>query len=340
MKTGVLVVNLGTPDAPSPSKVRAYLREFLSDPRVIDINPAGRFLLLNLFILPFRPRKSAEAYEKIWTADGSPLLFHTRAFSERLQAALPEGRFQVEYAMRYGQPSIPSRLDALLSQAVDRLVILPMYPQYASASTGSSLECVFKALAKRWNVPPVTVVAPFFRDSGFLDAFATLGRRNMAAFSPDHVLFSYHGLPERQIKRSESLEGHCLKADDACCAALSFKNQYCYRAQCFETTRQLAARLGLEPGRYSTAFQSRLGRTPWIKPYADLMIQDLAREGRKRLLVLEPSFTADCLETLEEIGLRANASFLAAGGEKLLLVPSLNSEPEWVAAARELVLKA
>lgn len=340
MKTGVLVINLGTPEAPSASKVRPYLREFLGDPRVIDINALGRFLLLNLIILPFRPRKSAEAYEKIWTADGSPLLFHTRVFTERLQAALPADRYRVDYAMRYGQPSIPSRVEAMLSQSVDNLVILPMYPQYASASTGSSLECVFKVLAGRWNVPPVKVVAPFFGDPGFLEAVASAGRPQLASLSPDHVLFSYHGLPERQIRKSETLEGHCLKADDACCAALSFKNQYCYRAQCFETSRQLAARLQLAPGRYSTAFQSRLGRTPWIKPYTDLVVQELARQGKKRLLVFEPSFTADCLETLEEIGLRASASFLEAGGEKLVLVPALNADPAWVAAARDLVLKA
>jgi protoporphyrin/coproporphyrin ferrochelatase len=340
MKTGVLVINLGTPDAPSPSKVRAYLRQFLSDPRVIDINPLGRWLLLNLFILPFRPRKSAAAYEKIWTADGSPLLLHTKAFAERLQAALPAESFRVEFAMRYGNPSIPARLDALLGQSVDRILLFPMYPQYASSSTGSSLACAFRHLAGRWNVPPVRVVPPFFQEAGFIDAIAALGRPHLGSLRPDHILFSYHGLPERQIRRSESLEGHCLKADDACCAAIGFKNQYCYRAQCFETTRRLAARLELAPGSYTTAFQSRLGRTPWIKPYADLAIQDLARQGKKRLLVFEPSFTADCLETLEEVGLRASASFLQGGGEKLVLVPSLNAEPAWVAAARDMVLRA
>lgn len=340
MKTGVLVVNLGTPDAPSSSKVRAYLREFLSDPRVVDINPLGRWLLLNLIILPFRPRKSAEAYEQIWTSDGSPLLFHTRAFAQKLQAALPQDRYRVDFAMRYGNPSIPSRLEALLAQNVESLIIFPQYPQYASASTGSSLEAVFKALSGRWNVPPIKVIAPFHGHAGFLDAVVGLCRPRIAELRPDHILFSYHGLPERQIRRSESLEGHCLKADDGCCASLTFKNQYCYRAQSFETSRQLSARLQLAPGQFSTAFQSRLGRTPWIKPYTDQVIADLARQGKKRLLVVEPSFTADCLETLEEIGLRASATFLQAGGEKLVLVPSLNSEPAWVEAARDLVLKA
>lgn len=340
MKTGVLIVNLGTPDAPSTSKVRGYLREFLSDPRVIDINPVGRWMLLNLVILPFRPRKSAEAYEKVWTSEGSPLLSHTRAFAERLQAALPADRYKVEFAMRYGSPSIASRLDSLLSQAIDRLIVFPQYPQYASASTGSSLEAIYRALAERWNVPPIKVIPPFHGNAGFLDAFAGLARKDIATLKPDHVLFSYHGLPERQIRRSESLESHCLKADDSCCASLSFKNHYCYRAQSFETTRQLASRLQLAPAQYTTAFQSRLGRTPWIKPYTDLVVADLAKQGVKRLLVVEPSFTADCLETLEEIGLRANATFLEAGGEKLVLTPSLNADPIWVAAARDIVLQA
>lgn len=340
MKTGVLIVNLGTPDAPSTPKVRSYLREFLSDPRVIDINPVGRWMLLNLVILPFRPRKSAEAYEKVWTSEGSPLLSNTRAFAERVQAALPADRYKVDFAMRYGNPSIASRLDALLSQAIDRLIIFPQYPQYASASTGSSLEAVYRALAGRWNVPPIKVIPPFHGNAGFLDAVAGMARRDIAALKPDHVLFSYHGLPERQIRRSESLEAHCLKPDDSCCASLSFKNQYCYRAQSFETSRQLATRLQLAPAQYSTAFQSRLGRTPWIKPYTDLVLVDLAKQGKKRLLVVEPSFTADCLETLEEIGLRANASFLEAGGDKLVLTPSLNADPAWVAAARDMVLQA
>jgi ferrochelatase len=339
-KTGVLIVNLGTPDAPTTPKVRSYLREFLGDPRVIDVNPAGRWLLLNLFILPFRPRKSAEAYEKVWTSDGSPLLSHTRSFAEKLQAALPPDRYRVDYAMRYGSPSIPDRIEALLAQSVDELIVFPQYPQYASASTGSTLEAVFRALGRRWNVPPVKVVAPFHGHDSFLDSVAVVGRPHMESLRPDHVIFSYHGLPERQIRRSENLEGHCLKADDSCCAALSFKNQYCYRAQCFETTRRLVSRLGLSKGDYTTAFQSRLGRTPWIKPYFDLVLQELARQGRKKVLVFEPSFTADCLETLEEIGIRAVASFREAGGEELVLVPSLNSHPTWVAAARDLVLHA
>lgn len=340
MKSGVLVINLGTPDAPTPSKVRTYLREFLSDPRVIDIHPLGRWLLLNLIILPFRPRKSAEAYDKVWTKEGSPLLMHTRAFTSALQAALPADRYLVDYAMRYGNPSIPDRLAAMASRHVDEIILFPQYPQYASASTGSSLEAAFRAAGSRWNVPPIKVIPPFHGHAGFLDSITALSRAHIEALAPDHVLFSYHGLPERQIRRSEGIEGHCLKTDDACCATLSFKNAYCYRAQCFETSRQLAARLRLPEERHSTAFQSRLGRTPWIRPYADLAIQNLARQGCKRLMVIEPSFTADCLETVEEIGLRAREAFLAAGGERLDLVPCLNSDASWVSAARDLVLRA
>lgn len=337
--TAVLVVNLGTPDAPTTGPVRRYLREFLNDPRVIDIPALGRWFLLNLFILPFRPRKSAEAYAKIWSDRGSPLLEHTRAFSEKLRASLPEG-YRLDFAMRYGSPSIAAKLDELLSHSPKDLIILPLYPHYSSASTGSTLEIIYGILAKKWNVPAVRVIGPFYQDPGFLDAFAAIGRPLLESFAPDHILFSYHGLPERHIVKSESLPGHCLKSDDACCSTLSAKNDFCYRAQCFETTRQLSRRLGLDPTRFTTCFQSRLGRTPWIKPYTDILIQDLARQGKKKVLVFSPSFVADCLETLEEISLRGRDAFKEAGGDNLLLVPSLNSSDAWVAAARKIILKS
>lgn len=340
MKTGILIINLGTPDAPTPGKVRRYLREFLSDPRVLDITALGRWLLLNLIILPFRPRKSAEAYAKIWTEAGSPLLTHTRAFTEKMRAMLPPD-CGVEFAMRYGNPSIESKLDLLLTHSPQELVIFPMYPQYSSASTGSTLEKALSLLAKKWNVPAVRVIGPFYRDAGFLDACAAIAKESLAAFAPDHVLFSYHGLPERQIRKSESETGpgHCLQRNDACCAEISEKNAYCYRAQCFETSRRLSQRLGLAPDRYTVCFQSRLGRTPWIKPYTDLVVAELGQQGKRKVLVVEPSFTADCLETLEEISLRAQATFTGAGGGQLLLVPSLNSSEAWVRAACALILR-
>jgi ferrochelatase len=338
MKTALLVLNLGSPDSPAPAQVRRYLREFLSDPRVIDINAFGRWALLNFFILPFRPRKSGEAYAKIWTPAGSPLVGHTRALTAKLKARLPAD-WDVDFAMRYGSPSLASRLEALLARSPERLILLPMYPQYAASSTGSTLEAVFAILGRRWNVPAIRVVPPFYSHPGFLDACAAEGRPLLESFRPDHILFSYHGLPERQIRKSEGAPGHCLQADDSCCASISAQNNFCYRAQCFETTRQLAARLHLAPARYSIGFQSRLGRTPWIKPYTDQVVTELARQGKKRLLVFEPSFTADCLETLEEIAIRARDSFLAAGGESLMLVPAVNSSDAWADAAADLVAR-
>lgn len=339
MRTAVLILNLGSPESPDKGDVRRYLREFLSDPRVIDIPPLGRWLLLNLFILPFRPRKSGEAYAKIWTSEGSPLIAHTRAFAEKIKTLLPPD-WDVEFAMRYGHPSLEDRLYALLARSPERLILFPMYPQYAASSTGSTLEKAFALLGRRWNVPAVRVVPPFYSDPGFIEACAAQGRPLLESFRPDHVLFSYHGLPERQIRKSEGRQGHCLAADDACCASIGAENNYCYRAQCFATTRLLAGRLGLEPARYSLGFQSRLGRTPWIRPYTDHLVAELARSGRKRLLVFEPSFTADCLETLEEIAIRAKASFLAAGGEDLALVPAVNASDAWAVAAAGLLTRA
>ena len=337
MKTGVLIINLGTPDAPTTSKVRKYLDEFLNDPRVIDIHPLGRWLLLNLIILPFRPKKSAEAYRKIWTSEGSPLLTHTKNFTNKLRKALP-ANFVVDFAMRYGNPSIPDKLNALLAQNVDEIILFPQYPHYSAASTGSSLEKVFDHLGKKWNIPPIRTVGPFFNHPLFIDSIIANGKSLLQSFAPGHILFSYHGLPERHIHRSETIPENCFQKDDACCAVISEKNQYCYRAQAFETTRLLAAKLNLQPSQYSTCFQSRLGRTPWIKPYTDLLIEDLGQKGKKKILVFSPSFTADCLETLEEMSLRGKELFQKNGGDDLLLVPSLNDSENWISAAREMIL--
>jgi ferrochelatase len=325
---GLLLVNLGTPEEPTSPSVRRYLRQFLSDPRVIDINPIGRALLLNLVILPFRPAKSAAAYRQIWTERGSPLLFHGRDLAERAAAALGDD-WAVELAMRYGDPAIGPALDRLRDRGVSEIVVLPLYPHAASSSTGSSLEVIYREAAARWNVPPLHVVPPFFAEPGFVEAFARVGEPAIAALGADHILFSYHGLPERHMRKSDYSGAHCL-ASDACCDAIGVANRDCYRAQCYATTRALVARLGLREGGYSTAFQSRLGRTPWIRPYTDQVLVELAGRGVKRLAVFCPAFVADCLETLEEIALRARADFKAAGGEELALVPSLNASPAWV----------
>jgi ferrochelatase len=332
---GVLLVNLGTPDAPTPRAVRRYLREFLSDPRVIDMNPLGRKLLLELVILPFRPRKSAEAYQKIWTPEGSPLLTISRALEAKVRSSLGPGH-AVELAMRYGEPSIPAVLERLRAAGARRLVIAPLYPQYASAATGSTLEAVFGALSRKQAIPAVSVVPAFYDDPGFISAFAEVAAPVLAREQPDHVLLSFHGLPERQVRAGDHSGRHCLQSE-GCCDTIGDANRDCYRAQCFATARALAAKLGLASGGFSVAFQSRLGRIPWIQPYTDARIGALAREGKKRLCVLCPAFVADCLETLEEIGLRARDQFLAAGGESLTLVPSLNASDAWVEALVALV---
>ena len=337
-KKGLLLVNLGTPDAPEAGPVRRYLREFLKDPRVLDINPVGRWMLLNLFILPFRPAKSAEAYRKIWMKEGSPLLFHSRALAAAVAGRLA-GQYEVELAMRYGSPSLPDAVKALRSRGVSEFTVLPLYPQAAASSSSSTLARAYEVLAEAWDVAPVRVVPAFFGHPGFLDAFTEVARPVIAEARADHVLMSYHGLPERHMRKSDPSGQHCL-ASAGCCEVLSDVNRNCYRAQCFATSRGLAGRLGLPSGGYTVSFQSRLGRTPWVKPYTDVVLPELAQRGVRRLAVMCPAFVADCLETLEEVGLRAREQFLASGGESLTLVPSLNAHPAWVDAVLRLVGEA
>jgi ferrochelatase len=337
-KTGVLLVNLGTPEAPRTPEVRRYLREFLSDPRVLDMNPVGRWLLLNLVILPFRPARSAEAYRQIWTGEGAPLMVHSRALARKVQAALG-GAYEVVLGMRYGKPSIRSALEALHAQGLEKIVVFPLYPQYASSTTGSTVEEVFRVAGQLWNVPWLVVIPPFYDDAGSVRSLAVLGRPVLEEMRPERVLFSFHGLPERHVREADGTGRHCLE-EEGCCDEIGEANRYCYRAHCYETARLTAAALDLEEGSWSVAFQSRLGREPWLQPYTDETVRRLAEQGVKRLAVFCPAFVADCLETLEEIGIRAREEFLAHGGEDLRLVPSLNSEPIWVEAVARLVRRA
>jgi ferrochelatase len=335
---GVLLVNLGTPASTSVGDVRRYLAEFLSDPRVIDIHPIARFLLLHLVILRFRPRRSAESYRRIWTERGSPLLLHGVDLAAAVSTRLGDG-FTVALAMRYGAPSIAASLDELRARGADTLVIVPLFPHYSSAAWGSAAERVMQVLGARWNVPAVRVVPPFHGDAGYLDAVAGIGRPILEEMQPERVLFSFHGLPERQVRRSDETGAHCL-ASAGCCDALVPASRWCYRAQCFATARALAGRLGLADERTSVAFQSRLGRTPWIRPYLDEHVRALAARGVKRIAIFSPAFVADCLETLEEIGLRLAEDFRAHGGEELRLVPSLNASPPWADVVTRLVREA
>jgi ferrochelatase len=326
-RVGLLLINLGTPESPHPRDVRPYLREFLSDPRVIDIGALPRWLLLNLFILPFRPRQSGEAYEKIWTERGSPLLFHTADLSEKVQARFGE-RVVVDYAMRYGNPSIPDALLRLRQRAVDRIVVLPLYPQYSSAATGSSIEKVLLEMSRSWNTPFVQIVPPFYDHPAFIDACVAIARPVFAEAPWEKVLFSFHGLPERHCVKSDDTGAHCLKSA-GCCDRIVEANRNCYRAQCFATARALASGLGIPEDKRVVCFQSRLGRTPWIRPYTDEIVVQLAQSGVKRAMIMSSAFVADCLETIEELGIRAAESFKANGGETLRLVPCLNADDAW-----------
>jgi protoporphyrin/coproporphyrin ferrochelatase len=335
---GLLLMNLGTPDAPTTPAVRRYLAEFLADPRVIDINPVMRWLLLHLIILRTRPKLSAEAYQKIWTEAGSPLLVNSKKFTAALEAEL-QGRFQVQLGMRYGNPSLEFALKQLITKRALMLVLFPLYPQYAASSTASSLARVSSLLARGWDVPAIKVVPAFYAHPAYLNAFAEVIQPVVRDTSAEYLLFSFHGLPERQIRRSDPTGRTCL-ASEQCCDQIRDVNANCYRAQAHATARGLAQRLGVAPSQFSVSFQSRLGGTPWIKPYTDEVLPALVGRGVKRVAVICPSFVADCLETLEEIGIRGRQSFLGAGGEELVLVPSLNSHPTWVRAAAQIVDEA
>ncbi|REJ81285.1 MAG: ferrochelatase [Bacteroidetes bacterium] len=326
-KTGVLLVNLGTPDSPSRSDVKIYLTEFLNDPRVIDISPVGRYFLVNFLIIPFRSGKSAALYKQIWTDKGSPLLYYTRRQAELLQEKLGD-KFVVDFAMRYRNPSIESAIAKFNSAHFQKLIILPLFPQYASASTGSVHEKVMEIVSKWQVVPDIRFINSYCDDPGFIRAFSEIGRK-YPHHEHDHVLFSFHGLPERQIRKAD-LINHCLKEN--CCSTLNSNNAFCYRAQCYETARRIASVLDIPAGRYSVCFQSRLGRDPWIKPYSDDVIRERASLGDKKLLVFAPAFTSDCLETIHEIGVEYDELFREHGGQKVQMVESLNDNPLWIDA--------
>ena len=336
-RRAVLLLNVGTPEAPTPAAVRVYLREFLSDPKVIDIHPVARWLLLNVIILPTRSGTSAKLYQNIWTENGSPLLIHSRAQQAALQAKLPDD--EVILAMRYGNPSIASAMKRIAQLQLTEVVVVPLYPQYSSAATQSSLDAAAKHIAGLEHLPSMKVVEPFYRNEGFLEAQAQLISSALQEVDADHVLFSYHGLPVRQVQATAATEHGCHGGlgTTECCAAITATNQSCYRAQCFATSRSLVARLSLKS--HSTSFQSRLGRTPWIQPYTDFHLPELAQRGIKRLVVACPSFVADCLETLEEVGIRAREQWKTLGGERLELVRCVNEHPLFIDALAALTQK-
>jgi ferrochelatase len=323
---GVLLMNVGTPDSPKVGDVRKYLSQFLNDPRVIDIPWLARKMLVNLLIVPFRAPKSAKIYKQMWTEEGSPLLIHSESFKNALQSELGD-KYQIEIAMRYQTPSVEEGLGKLRANNPKKIIVVPMYPQYASSSTGTCIQEVMRIASKWWVIPEMVFVNQFHDLDGYIDGFIKRGKQ-FDLKSYDHILFSYHGLPVRQVDKVYD-EGFCSDRD--CEHELTHENQYCYKATCYETTRRIAEGLELDKNDYSVGFQSRLDQN-WIEPFSDKVIEQKGKEGAKKMLVFSPAFVADCLETLIEIGFEYDELFQEHGGDKVQLVPSLNNEPGWVSA--------
>jgi protoporphyrin/coproporphyrin ferrochelatase len=329
-KQGILLVNLGTPDSPSNSNVRKYLDEFLMDGRVIDVNPILRTILVKGIIVPFRGPKSAKLYREIWSeTTGSPLMHYSLLQQQLLQQRLGD-EYQVELAMRYQSPSIDSALKKLKDAQVSNIRVIPMFPHYASASTGSVLEKVMKLVRKWQTIPNISFVNSFHDNELMINAFADNGIKHKPE-TFDHILFSFHGLPQRQLVKSDHSQKHCLKVKN-CCSTLTENNKFCYSAQCHDTARLIANKIGLAEDKYSVCFQSRLGKDPWVQPYTSEVIEHLAVKGVKRLLVFCPAFVADCLETVHEVTVEYGEEFRALGGEHVQLVESLNDHPLWIDA--------
>ena len=324
----LLLVNLGSPASTAVADVRRYLNEFLMDPHVVDLPWPLRRLLVAL-ILVRRPAASAEAYRSIWWEEGSPLL----VLGRRLQAKVAErwSHGPVELAMRYGEPSIDGALQRLAGAGVRRVTVVPLYPQFADSTVTTVLEEVRRVLQSRQLRLETDVLPPFYDQPEYLDALAASAAPYLEQ-GFDHVLLSYHGLPERHLHKSDPTGSHCLRSADCCQRASGALLASCYRAQCLRTSSGLVERTGLGEGQWSVSFQSRLGRAKWIEPYTEAALEELAARGVKKLLVLCPAFVADCIETLEEIGERGREQFREAGGQELVLVPCLNDHPQWVEA--------
>ena len=334
-KRGVLLLNLGTPNSPSVKDVRIYLREFLNDPRVIDIGRLAQLLLVNLIIVPFRAPKSAKEYKKLFKIGGgkSPLLTYGKSLTSKLKE-LADNDFDVELAMRYGSPSMDDVLAEMRLKNYDEIYIFPLYPHYASASSGSTIEKAFKIINKWWVIPEISIIGQFYNHPSFIQCIVNRANSfNIADY--DHVLFSYHGIPERHVDKVY-LDGKPC-ADHSCEEEINSSNSHCYKATCYATTRLLVNALKIPDNKFSSCFQSRLGRDPWLMPYTDHAIENLAKKGVKKILVFSPAFVADCLETTIEIGEEYLNLFKENGGEELHLVPSLNDNDDWVKGLRNII---
>lgn len=333
-KTGILIGNLGTPASPSATDVGAYLSQFLMDKYVIDKSAWLRWLLVRLIIVPFRSKKSAALYQKIWQKEGSPLLVYSQKVVEKLQVALGD-EYRVSLGMRYGEPSIAQALKAL--ENCESILFFPQYPQFADSSFTTWLEEAQSEARQQELLQKVRgVVAPFYGHREFLAALEKNIRHQLTGKSYDHILFSFHGLPESHIRKLDKSHSHCF-AHSNCCDVIGLPNARCYRAQSYAIAREMSSRLELPEEKHSVAFQSRLGREPWIQPFTDIELKKLAQSGVKKLAVVMPSFTVDCLETLEEIHNEGAKIFKEAGGEELIPLYCLNDDDRWIAGMVDMI---
>jgi ferrochelatase len=332
MSKGVLLVNLGSPDSPSVSDVRRYLSEFLMDPRVLDVPWPVRFCVVHFGILPTRPKQASHAYQSIWTKDGSPLVAISRRVLESVQKRV---RIPVALAMRYQNPTIESALAGLREQHVDDLLLIPLFPQFAMSSFETAVERVKEVAARVIPGMRLQVQAPFGSAPGYISALLASASDYLKQ-DYDHLLFSFHGLPERHIRKADPTGTHCLHRPD-CCQVSSPAHATCYRAQCFATVKAFVEKAHIPREKYSVAFQSRLGRDPWLSPYTDHELAKFPGRGVKKLFVICPAFVSDCLETLEEIGIRGRDTFLQAGGKEFAQIPCMNEHPLWIEALEGMI---
>ncbi|WP_456423988.1 ferrochelatase [Lutibacter sp.] len=328
---GVLLVNLGSPNSTAVKDVKKYLGEFLMDKRVIDLPYISRFLLVKGIILNTRPKKSAEAYKKIWWDEGSPLIVLSERLLKKVQQ---ETDLPVELAMRYGNPSIKNGIEKLVVKGVTEILLIPLYPQFAMATTETIVVLAHEITQKYFPHIKLTHLPAFYNREDYIKVLSNSIKKELDIIQPEHLLFSYHGVPERHIKKSDITKSHC-KIDNSCCNTPSEAHKFCYRHQCYETTKLVAKQLNLKENTFSTSFQSRLGRDPWLQPYTDQTIDKFAKNGIKNLAVVTPAFVSDCLETLEEIGIEAKHSFIKNGGKKFTTIPCLNDNDDWANALSE-----
>lgn len=333
MKKAILLINLGTPDSPTVPAVGKYLKEFLNDSRVIDFPYIKRKLLVNGIIVPFRKKASTKIYKELWTDKGSPLLIHLVDLSSKLQKLYGD-EAEVFHAMRYQSPSLEVELEKIRQGNFEQIIVVPLYPQYASSSTGSTTQKVMEVVSKWEAIPRISFVQSFFREKEYIQSFAKVASQ-FTYSDYDKIVFSFHGLPERQINKV--CEGKLCNGVSDCIKSCGTERTYCYRSACYDTARNIANEMGINDADYIVAFQSRLGKDPWISPYTDIEIEKLGKEGAKKLLVFSAAFVADCLETTIEIGTEFHELFIENGGEKVQLVPSLNSEDFWVEGLKSII---